>query len=640
MRHPGGCVSLPATSAEARSSCGRHRVVTLNIEGMLFEVDGVWHEVKLDAPLPALTGVSGTGKSTTLEVVWWTLAVESAKLMDAAALCSRVGFVARIGGERWRVTRSTVDRKEDVSFAQSTLSLPEHHPVKRSDSRRSAADYFQDLLGIPRLGAGRTRVTLDLLVPWLYARQRDLPNDYLGRQSKEQRTAVGRVLLGADDVTVDALRQEFGARKKEWGAAKNRVKRILRDREERELPSVEDLQRRGEQWAVQHGQEALKARKAGAVLSDLNSRLAALQEKASGAEEARRAVGVAADDRERTARVLEAAAAEARGRLAGLREAATDPSLCPTCVRALDLTGLSENDCPVCRRFDPERRQRAEEFERRMSRAQQAAERSREAAQRAVRAADEARGRVSDAERVVVEAAAAVRAFTQDVVAPQQRVVVEAEAAVRELAARLEQNAEHLREVAELTELRERLPRLEKDKETAEAAYTAARQDTDLMVKQGTDRWSHHALRRMQACDPEVHTVSISPEDFSVTINGKSFDARVVAGHGMTRANVSVLLALRDAAREVPAMPVPQFLIVDGPFTGLGEGPEDQRSGNALLDGLTDLATVEDPSGAGGQVIIACNELPGTPGPAIREIRTSLADGVIPGLPPQQTTTV
>ncbi|MGW1469018.1 hypothetical protein ACWCPT_32320 [Streptomyces sp. NPDC002308] len=151
---------------------------------MLFEVDGVWREVKLDAPLPALTGVSGTGKSTTLEVVWWTLAVESARLMDAAALCSRVGFVARIGGERWQVTRSTVDRKEDVSFAQGT-SLPEHHPVKGSGSRRSAADYFQDLLGIPRLGAGRTRVTLDLLVPWLYARQRALPNDYLGRQSKE-----------------------------------------------------------------------------------------------------------------------------------------------------------------------------------------------------------------------------------------------------------------------------------------------------------------------------------------------------------------------------------------------------------------------------------------------------------------------
>ncbi|MEU0476704.1 hypothetical protein [Streptomyces olivaceus] len=134
------------------------------------------------------------------------------------------------------------------------------------------------------------------------------------------------------------------------------------------------------------------------------------------------------------------------------------------------------------------------------------------------------------------------------------------------------------------------------------------------MVKQGTDRWSLHPLRRMQARDPEIHTVSISPEDSSVTINGKSFDARGVAGHAMTRANVSVLLALRDVAREVPAMPVPQFLIVDGPFTGLGEGPENHRNGNALLDDLTDLATSEDPSGVGGQVIIACNELPGTGG--------------------------
>ncbi|GAA2262416.1 hypothetical protein GCM10010232_62510 [Streptomyces amakusaensis] len=67
-------------------------------------------------------------------------------------------------------------------------------------------------------------------------------------------------------------------------------------------------------------------------------------------------------------------------------------------------------------------------------------------------------------------------------------------------------------------------------------------------------------------------------------------------------------------------MPVPQFLIVDGPFTGLGSSPKDQRTGAALLDGLTDLATSEHPSGAGGQVIIACTELHGTPGPAVREI--------------------
>lgn len=146
-------------------------------------------------------------------------------------------------------------------------------------------------------------------------------------------------------------------------------------------------------------------------------------------------------------------------------------------------------------------------------------------------------------------------------------------------------------------------------------------------------------LRRMQACDPEITTVSIDPADFSVTINGSAFDARAVAGHGMTRTNVSVLLALRDTALEVPAMPVPQFLIVDGPFTGLGSSPEDQRTGAALLDGLTDLATSEDLSGAGGQVIIACTELHGTPGPAVREIRTNFTDGAIPGLPPRQPTT-
>ncbi|MFD3518609.1 hypothetical protein [Streptomyces sp. NPDC058657] len=614
-------------------------MVTLIVECALFEVDGAVHELRFGAPLSALTGETRSGKSTVLEALVWTLGVDGAKLMTAAATCSRVGFIARIGGSRWRITRSTVDRAGDVSFIHGTLGTEEHHPVKRTESRRSAADVFQDLLGVPRLGAGRTRVTLDLLMPWFYARQRDLPNDYLGRQSKEQRTAVGRVLLGADDETVDTLRQEAADRKKKWRSASNRVKKILRDREERELPSVEDLQRRTAQWTTQQTRAALTAREAGAVLSRLNTELAALQKKASMAQEAQGVARTAADERERTVRLLEAAAAEARGRLAGLREALTDPSLCPQCVRPLDPTGLREDECPVCRRSDPERQQRAKQFKRRMTQAQEAAERAQKASRGASEAADAARGRARDADRVVVEASAAARVFAEDVVAPQRQVVVEAESAVRELAARLEQNAEHLREVAELTELRERLPQLEKDKDTSEAAYAAARNDTDLMVKQATDRWSNHALRRMQACDPEITSVSIDPADFSVTINGSPFDARAVAGHGMTRTNVSVLLALRDTALEVPAMPVPRFLIVDGPFTGLGSSAGDQRTGTALLDGLTDLATSEDPSGVGGQVIIACNELHGTPGPAVREIHTSLENGAIPGLPPRQPST-
>ncbi|MEU7018793.1 hypothetical protein AB4225_35960 [Streptomyces sp. 2RAF24] len=112
-------------------------MITLNIECMLFECDGVMREVRLDAPLPALTGVPRSGKSTALEAAWlWSLGVESAKLMDAPAVCGRVGFVARINGERWRIVRSTVDRKEDVSFVRGALNTEERHPVKRTDSRR------------------------------------------------------------------------------------------------------------------------------------------------------------------------------------------------------------------------------------------------------------------------------------------------------------------------------------------------------------------------------------------------------------------------------------------------------------------------------------------------------------------------
>ncbi|UKL04205.1 ATP-binding protein [Streptomyces sp. NBU3104] len=614
-------------------------MVTLGVECALFEIGGTVHEIRFDAPLTALTGETRSGRSTVFEGLWWAVGVSGMKLMDAAAACDRIGFVARIGGTRWQILRSTEPQARDVSFTNVALGITEDHPVKGSESHRSAADVFQDLLGVPRLGKGRTRVTLDLLVPWLYARQRDLPNDYIGRQGKDQRIAVVRVLLGADDETVDALRQESATRTKKWKTADNRVKRILRDRKERDLPSVEVLERRGEQWTEQRAKALAEVERSGAALSRLQGELAALQEKATAAQETRRAAHAAADERMRTARQMETTAAEARGRLAGLREAAADPGLCPQCAQRLDPTGLGPDDCRVCRQFDPERQERTEQLQERMSRAQQSAEQASAAARRADQAADAARGRAGDADLSAVEASAAAGAFLKDVVVPQQKAVVETEAVARELTARLEQNAEHLKELAELTELRERLPGLEKGKETAEAAYTAARHDTDLMVKQATDRWSGHLLKRMQACDPEITTVSVSPEDFSVTLNGSAFDARAVAGHSMTRVNVSTLLALRDTARDVPAMKVPQFLIIDGPFTGLGDGVEDRRTGAALLEGLTDLATAEHPSGAGGQVVIATTELHGVPGPALREIRTSFSEGVIPGLPARKSTT-
>lgn len=610
--------------------------VALNMECGLFEVDETVHELRFDAPLTALTGESRSGKSTLLESLMWTLGVGGARLMSAAAACTRVGFVARIGDVRWRITRGTASA--DVVFEHVSLGTEERHPVKRSETRRSAADVFQDLLGIPRLGVGKAQVTMDLLAPWIYARQRDLPNNYLGGQGKQQRIAVGRVLLGADDASVDALRQDAAAKAKSWRSATNRVKKILKDREERELPSVEDLQRRAAQWTVQHEEASEAARRAGAALSRLHAEVAALLQKVSAAEETRQAARAAADERERTVRHLATAAAQARGRLAGLQEAQADPILCPACTRALDPTGLSEDHCPVCRQFDPERRTREEQLARRLSDARRSAEEAEAATRRAERAAQEARGRAAEADRAVLTASATARAFEQDTVAPEQKRVLEAEACVRELAARLEQNVEHLRELAQLTELRSQLPELEAAKDAAEAAYSAARLDTDEMVKRLTDRWSRHALRRMQACDPEVTTVSISPEDFSVTINGGAFGARAVAGHGMTRTNVSVLLALRDTAQEVPAMPVPQFLIVDGPFTGLGKSAEDARTGSALLDGLTELATAEGPSGSAGQVIIACTELGSDPGAAVREIRTSYASGAVPGLPARRPT--
>ncbi|MFF4768783.1 hypothetical protein ACFY1V_19960 [Streptomyces sp. NPDC001255] len=55
------------------------------------------------------------------------------------------------------------------------------------------------------------------------------------------------------------------------------MRKILRERKERDLPTVEELQRQDAQWRQQQEQKAQEAQEAEKVLSEMHGELAALQ---------------------------------------------------------------------------------------------------------------------------------------------------------------------------------------------------------------------------------------------------------------------------------------------------------------------------------------------------------------------------
>lgn len=280
--------------------------------------------------------------------------------------------------------------------------------------------------------------------------------------------------------------------------------------------------------------------------------------------------------------------------------------------------------------------QRAQAATARITAASLALDRAAAASRRALDAAVGARARAAEADQAVRTAYAAAEQFESDTVAPQRAKVLELEAQCRELAAHLEQLVEHLKELAVIKELTRDLPALDEARQAAKQEWETAEKDVDAHVKTLTERWSSFFLARMQACDREVRSAFIGPEDFSPTVNGHDFDSQVVAGARLAIINMNVTLSLRDLGREVPSVLMPQFLVVDAPLSGLGSHGEDARIAAGAMRMLSDSATACAWQGRPIQLIVAVNDPLAQRFPGVREIHVSKEAGFISGLPSQE----
>lgn len=609
---------------------------TLTVEGQEFEVEGTWVSRSFAGPMVLVAGESGAGKSTGLEAQWYAVGLTCTRAMPAVRACERTRLTLQIDTMRWRATRSARSTAGVVEFENLTDAgqPPVRCPVKGGkNGEPSAAEFFQDLLGIPRIGTGPGRLAMVDVLPWMYIQQATIAISYLGGLSPARRRLAGRTLLGAHDAQVEALRSRADQARKEWSSAKSTLEKILKVRSERGLDELGDLQARQAQWTAEHEETAAQARAAAAELSKLARRHQALTDQAKAAEPAQRAARAVADEAEKEARSWARAEGAAEGLYTALRERAADPAACPVCHQKLVTEGLSEERCPLCKEIDPGRAQRSQRDDERMQEARGQRDRARAARQRADDAAAAARLKALQADQAVREAYTRAAEFGRDVVDPQREKARGLEAAARELAARLEQLAQHLREVDALCDLERERDHLAGVKNKAQEEFTAAETNVSEHVKALAERWSVFFEKRMKATDPQVRSASIDADDFSPLVNGRPFDAQAVAGAVLVRININAMLALRDLMIEVPAVLLPGFLMIDSPLSGLGTHGHDREAGETMLRTLADCAIRPDAQGGVQQVVCAVNDPLSEPVSGVREILVDKADRYIPGLP-------
>ncbi|MEV7282974.1 hypothetical protein AB0O01_00115 [Streptomyces sp. NPDC093252] len=603
------------------------------IERHEFEVQGSWVGQVFSGVVTLLVGCSGSGKSTGFESLLYPLGLNSGKIMHAVRSCTQVRLVFRVGGTRWQATRPAAHRGGHVSF--ENLSDPTVGEVRRPVARGrggepSASEFVMELLGIPLLGSGGSRVGLAEVERWMSLRQSTIATAYLGGGSDAVRRLTGRVLLGLHDEHTDALQQRFQEAKTAYAQAKASAAAMLAARRDAGLPGPMDLEATEQLWKQEHATVAERVQQAQAELSRHQRHVAELdrqRDQARAAQQSARRNTGAVEERLRQAQRHEG---RLEGRLEGLRQQASVPQHCPQCTQVLRVDGLPEDHCRVCKQQDVLHTRRLAdqavllaEAEKALASARQACGRLESELARAQETEDTARQTVRAVEQGIGD-------FTRSTFDPCRAAALTHEKEASHLAGRLEQLQERIKEVGVLAALEAERDRLQESKDQAHQMWKEAEKKLATDLKQLVDQWSRLFLTRLRAVNPDVRHAHIDPETFLPHVDGLAFDDQAVAGGPQTLANLCAMLALRDLARCVPTVLLPLFFMVDSPLSGLGGQGLDGQMAERLMEQLADAAADADADGAPMQIIAAVNDPLARPLTGVREIRLDRSSRYIP----------
>jgi hypothetical protein len=350
--------------------------IKVRLDSVLLETTEGPVEYRFRSDLTVLTGLTGVGKTTLLELVKYGFGCNGKLAPKAIEVVNDVILEVTLGSSRWRLARSLDRRKGRMVRVTDLIAqerLPDHHVDPAAEPSLSAL--LLTALGLPAdaraaaTGGGSSkpgsRITFGDVLSFMYVQQADINKDIAHSQDSyldPKRKAVFELLFGITNTEILAMRSEFNRLKGELEKTDTEHRNILaflrdsrtadRSVAQRELEAAvaDELEAQVAQAALRDDLDPVADRET-AVLRDLLG-----EAERSLADARRAAVDLArqqADYASERRRVRGDLDRYHRMRDAGERLANFEFTLCPRCMQSLTARPVPGGACRVCLQEDP-----------------------------------------------------------------------------------------------------------------------------------------------------------------------------------------------------------------------------------------------------------------------------------------------
>ncbi|GAA4618446.1 hypothetical protein GCM10023195_82920 [Actinoallomurus liliacearum] len=578
--------------------------------------------------LTILSGPTGVGKTTLLELIKFAFAAGDARLAAVATdYVTDVVVDITVGQDRLRLARSVDPGKRKKIRVTDLLTqerMPDHHA---GDDIPSINTLLLTKLGLPsdmRAAAQKgksskagNRVTFADIYKYVYIPQYAMNRDIAGSQDDyytPKRIAVFELLFGLTEPDILALQSEVNLLNGEIEKQNSHieaVKAFLRDSQttgrleaERDLMAAvaAQAQAEAERDSIREEIDPVIDRETQALRDLLADAERSLADAHAAKVSLSRQKDEYAAERDRVHADL---ARLARMQDAGMRLANIEFAVCPRCMQSLNQRNVPSDSCRVCLQTDPvEGLAIEDQYETRQLNAQlQEMDDQIDVTQEQL---EEVTRAIVDREQLIRNLTASLDMRTSHRVTPRLQAFSDASERLAAARARQEQFEALLRQwdrVADLEAERERLKLRQESLRADIKSRKAALEERKRVVLGRLGSEFRRAVIDLRIA--AVESASVDPDSYLPTVNGKVYGRTAIPGGGaMTAIQIAYWTSLMTVALGDVDTRYPTLLILDGPRLALNTA-EDTC---AAIYGR--LASQASANAGRVQIIISDNEIP------------------------------
>lgn len=199
------------------------------------------YDQQFHAGVNIIRGDNGTGKSTIMDFIFYSLGGTLRTWTKESLLCERVYCEAELNGKVLTLQRDISENEQnpmsiyDGPFEKSTKDSVNWaiYPQRRSESKISYSQLLFDYLSLPQHKTEEyANITMHQILRLIYVDQITATNKILREESQYDnrniRKAVGELLLGLDDLNAHGLRQDLISKSKQLENANGQISAIVK----------------------------------------------------------------------------------------------------------------------------------------------------------------------------------------------------------------------------------------------------------------------------------------------------------------------------------------------------------------------------------------------------------------------------